>query len=201
VQVYSGPNIVPLPPTQPLPEWVQGEVLLKLGDSVSTDEILPGGNEVLPLRSNIPAISEYTFRALDPGFASRAKLKGGGLLVAGENYGQGSSREHAAITPMYLGVRAVIAISYARIHESNLVNFGILPLRFLDRADYDLVQQGDLVVIEQVRAPLERGVPILATNRTRNRTMRLVHGLSPRQLDLLLAGGLAAYLRHRRAVA
>jgi len=201
VQIYTGPNIVPPPPTQPLPEWVQGEVLLKLGDNVSTDEILPGGNDVLPLRSNIPAISEYTFRAVDPGFPSRAKLKGGGLLVAGENYGQGSSREHAAITPMYLGIKAVMAISYARIHESNLVNFGIPPLRFLDRADYEAIQQGDLILIDHVREPLERGVPITATNRTRNRTMRLVHALSQRQLNLLLAGGLTAFLRGRRAVA
>jgi aconitate hydratase len=201
VQIYSGPNIVPPPPTQPLPEWVQGEVLLKVGDNLSTDEILPGGNDVLPLRSNIPAISEYTFRAIDPGFPARAKLKGGGLLVAGENYGQGSSREHAAITPMYLGIKAVLALSYARIHESNLVNFGIPPLRFLEAADYAATQQGDLIVIEHVREPLEHGVPVVATNRTRNRAMRLVHALSPRQLNLLLAGGLAAYLKGRRAVA
>jgi len=195
VQIYTGPNIVPPPPTQPVPEWVRGEVLIKLGHNVSTDEILPGGNDVLPLRSNIPAISEYTFRAVDPGFAARAKLKGGGLVVAGENYGQGSSREHAAIAPMYLGVKAVIALSYARIHEANLVNFGIPPLRFLDPADYATVQQGDMIVIEHVREPLEQGLPLVATNQTRQRPYRLNHSLSPRQLDMLLAGGLVPFLR------
>jgi aconitate hydratase len=197
VQIYRGPNIVPPPPTPPLAEWVRGEVLLKLGNNVSTDEILPGGNDVLPLRSNVPALSEHTFRPLDPGFASRAKLKGGGLLVAGENYGQGSSREHAALTPMFLGIRAVIALSYARIHESNLVNFGIPPLRFIDFADYAALQQGDLIIIDQMRASLERGTPVLATNQTRQRQMRLRHTLTPRQLDLLLAGGLASYLQSR----
>jgi aconitate hydratase len=199
VQIIAGPNIVPPPPTLPLPEWVRGEVLLKLGHNISTDEILPGGNDVLPLRSNIPALSEHTFRSVDPGFAARAKLRGGGLIVAGENYGQGSSREHAAITPMYLGVRAVIAISYARIHEANLVNFGVPPLRFLDPADYAATEQGDLIVIDQIRAPLERGVPITATNLTRPRQMRLTHALSPRQVEMLLAGGLAPYLQLRRS--
>jgi aconitate hydratase len=199
VQILTGPNIVPPPPTLPLPEWVRGEVLLKLGHNVSTDEILPGGNDVLPLRSNIPALSEHTFRPIDPGFASRAKLRGGGLIVAGDNYGQGSSREHAAIAPMYLGVRAVLALSYARIHESNLANVGIPPLRFVDAADYAAVEAGDLIVIEQIRAPLERGLPLTATNLTRQRQIRLTHGLSPRQLDLLLAGGLVPYLQSRRS--
>jgi len=118
-------------------------------------------------------------------------------VVAGENYGQGSSREHAALTPMFLGVRAVIALSYARIHESNLVNFGIPPLRFIDPADYRALEQGDLIVIDQIRASLERGTPVLATNQTRQRQMRLGHALTPRQLDLLLAGGLASYLQSR----
>lgn len=195
VRVRLGPNIVPPPPAQPVPARVEGEVLLRLGDNISTDEILPGGNDVLPLRSNIPALAEYTFAYVDPDFVRRAKAGGGGVVVAGDNYGQGSSREHAAITPMVLGVRAVLALSYARIHESNLVNFGVPPLRFARREDYESIRQGDVLVLEGIREAFTAGEPVLVRNLTRASECRVVHALSPRQVKMLLAGGLARYLK------
>ncbi len=195
VDIYTGPNIIAPPEVPPLPERAVGRVLLRLGDNVSTDEIIPAGNEVLPLRSNIPAISEYTFRYVDPSFPRRAKEAGGGFVVAGENYGQGSSREHAAATVMYLGVRAVLARSYARIHESNLVNFGIPPLRFADPSAYEAIAQGDELDLVDLARSLERGREIVARNLTRGGEYRLGHALSSRQLDTLLSGGLSRHLR------
>lgn len=195
VEIYTGPNIVPPPPVSLLPDELAGEVLIALGDNVSTDEILPAGNEILPLRSNIPAISEYTFAYVDGSFPARAKGKGGGFIVGGENYGQGSSREHAAIAPMYLGVKAVLAKSYARIHESNLVNFGIPPLRFTDPRDRETIAQGDRLELPDVRAALEAGRPILVRNVTKGLEYSMHHALSPRQVAMLLAGGLTRYLR------
>ena len=200
VEIYTGPNIVPPPPPQPIPEQLEGEVLLKLGDNISTDEILPGGNEVLPLRSNIPAISEYTFAYVDKTFPARAKAKGGGFIVAGENYGQGSSREHAAIAPMYLGIKVVLAKSYARIHESNLVNFGIPPLRFIDPADCDTIQQGDRLELPEIRVALEEGRPISVRNVTNGRECWMTHALSQRQVEMLRAGGLTRFLQRKWGV-
>jgi aconitate hydratase len=197
VEIYTGPNIVPPPAAPSVPEVLEGEILLKLGDNISTDEILPGGNEVLPLRSNIPAISAFTFVPIDPTFPTRAKDKGGGFLIAGENYGQGSSREHAAIAPMYLGVRVVLAISYARIHESNLVNFGILPLRFLDPQDLAQISQGDRLRFTGVRAAFEADEPIVFRNITRDHIYHVHHTLSPRQVSMLLAGGLTNFLQRK----
>jgi aconitate hydratase len=141
--IRRGPNIKPLPDFQPIPNKFAGEVLLKLGDNVSTDDILPGGSEVMSLRSNIPEISKHVFRFVDPTFAEKALEKGGGFVVGGENYGQGSSREHAALAPRYLGVKAVVAKSFARIHLANLINFGIVPLTFEEKQDYAAVAQGD----------------------------------------------------------
>jgi len=200
VEIYTGPNIVPPPPPQPIPEQLEGEVLLKLGDNISTDAILPGGNEALPLRSNIPAISEYTFAYVDKTFPARAKAKGGGFIVAGENYGQGSSREHAAIAPMYLGIKVVLAKSYARIHESNLVNFGIPPLRFTDPADCDTIQQGDRLELPEIRAALEEERPIIVRNVTNGRGYWMTHVLSQRQVEMLRAGGLTRFLQRKWGV-
>ncbi|PYV09312.1 MAG: aconitate hydratase [Acidobacteria bacterium] len=197
VELYFGPNIVPPPPVKPLAESLSGRVLLKLGDNISTDHILPGGNDVLPLRSNIPAISEYTFRFVDPTFPERAKEAGGGFVVGGDNWGQGSSREHAVIAPMYLGVKAILAKSYARIHESNLVNFGIVPLRFLNPADYDSVDQGDELEMPDARAAIKEGRPVLVRNRTKKIEYKLAPKLSPRQVEMLLAGGLTNYLKKK----
>ena len=147
-EIVRGPNIKPLPLFQALPDMLRGEVLLKLGDNVSTDDILPGGSEILSLRSNIPEISKNVFRFVDPDFANRALDKEGGFIVGGENYGQGSSREHAALAPKYLGVKAVVAKSFARIHLANLVNFGIIPLTFSNKADYSGVTQGDVLELD-----------------------------------------------------
>jgi aconitate hydratase len=197
VEVLRGPNIVPPPPAQPVPEKVEGEVLLVLGDNISTDHILPGGNKVLPLRSNIPRISEHTFEYVDKTFPQRAKEKGGGFVIGGENWGQGSSREHAAIAPMYLGVKVIVAKSFARIHESNLVNFGIPPLRFVSSGDHAKIQQGDRLLIEGFRDALEQGKEIIMKNSTRNETYRLTHALSKRRVEMLLAGGLTKYLKRK----
>jgi aconitate hydratase len=197
VEVLRGPNIVPPPLAQPVPKKVEGEVLLVLGDNISTDHILPGGNNVLPLRSNIPKISEHTFEYVDKTFPRRAKEKGGGFVIGGENWGQGSSREHAAIAPMYLGVKVIIAKGFARIHESNLVNFGIPPLRFVNPEDHSRIQQGDKLLIEGLRDGLEQGKEIIVKNSSRNETYRLTHALSKRKVEMLLAGGLTKYLKRK----
>lgn len=199
VEIFFGPNIIPPPPVKPLAASLGGVVLLKLGDNISTDHILPGGNDVLPLRSNIPAISEYTFRYVDHTFPARAKAAGGGFLVGGENWGQGSSREHAAIAPMFLGVKAILAKSYARIHESNLVNFGIVPLRFLNPADYDSIAQGDELEMPDVREAISAGRHAVVRNKTRKLEYKLAPKLSPRQVEMLLAGGLTNYLKKKWA--
>ncbi|MBC7335159.1 MAG: aconitate hydratase, partial [Clostridia bacterium] len=195
VAIRRGPNIKPLPRTGPLPDHLEGEVLLKLGDHITTDDILPGGSKVLPLRSNIPAISAYAFAGLDPGFADRAKDAGGGILVGGQNYGQGSSREHAALVPMYLGIKAVLAKSFARIHRANLINFGLLPLLFVREEDYDAINQGDRLVIENVRESLASDNELQVKNLTRGQVLRVRHDLSPREVAVVLAGGLLNYTK------
>ena len=199
VEIFFGPNIIPPPTVNPLAESLHGAVLLKLGDNFSTDDILPGGNDVLPLRSNIPAISEYTFRYVDHTFPERARKAGGGFLVGGENWGQGSSREHAAIAPMFLGVKAVLARSYARIHESNLVNFGVVPLCFTDPRDYESIQQGDELEMRDIRAAIAAGRPVVVRNKTRNAEYAVAPKLSPRQIQMLLAGGLTNCLKRKWA--
>lgn len=140
-----------------MPDTLTGDVLLKVGDNITTDHIMPAGAKVLPLRSNIPAISEFVFEKVDKEFVKRAKEKGGGFLIGGVNYGQGSSREHAALAPMYLGVKAVIARSFARIHRANLINFGILPLTFEDEGDYNFCDQGDRIELPDIKKRLTSG--------------------------------------------
>ncbi len=196
VEIVRGPNIKPLPLREPLSEDVTGKVLLRVGDNITTDHIMPAGAKILPLRSNIPAISEYVFSRVDPDFAKRARESGGGFVVGGHNYGQGSSREHAALAPMYLGVKAVLAKSFARIHRANLINFGILPLTFLDEADYDWISQGDQLEIQGVRRALENGEETLTvTDITASRSFLVKHGLTERQVGVMLAGGLLNYTR------
>ncbi len=191
--LVKGPNIASMPDFDPLPDRLEGPVELKAGDNVSTDEILPAGAEVLPLRSNIPAISAYVFRQIDPEYASRAD--GPHVVVAGENYGQGSSREHAVIAPRYLGLRVVIAKSFARIHFQNLANFGILPLRFADPDDYDTIDRGDLVTFDDLRGQLATGEPSV-TATSHGRDIHLLHDLSERQVAMVLAGGRIPHARH-----
>ncbi len=196
VQVMRGPNIRPCPLNKKLPEALKGEVLLKVGDNITTDHIMPAGAKILPLRSNIPAISQYVFSGVDPRFAERAGEKEGGIVVGAVNYGQGSSREHAALAPMYLGVTAVIAKSFARIHKANLVNVGILPLTFAGESDYSEVQQEDVLEIPGIRYALARRKNrIVITNLTRNTTFAAAISLTPREADIILAGGLLNYTR------
>ncbi len=187
--LVMGPNIKPLPVAAPLAEQIQGEVLLKVGDNITTDHIMPAGAKILALRSNIPAISMHCFVSVDPTFAERALTAGGGILVGGLNYGQGSSREHAALAPLYLGIKAVLAKSFARIHMQNLVNFGLLPLVFADEADYDDIQPGDRLTIEDLRANLPTNT-VQVRNTRSGKTYPVKHTLSGRQIDILLAGGL-----------
>ncbi len=191
--VVKGPNIKEVPLGPPLGEGVAGTVLLKLGDKISTDDILPAGAQILIFRSNIPAIAEFCFKYLDPEFPARARAAGGGLLVAGDHYGQGSSREHAAIAPMFLGVRAVLAKSFARLHRANLINWGVVPLEFLDPADYDRVEPGERLGIDRVREGLRRGQLILESNRGYRFRARCL--LTDREREILLAGGLLAHTK------
>lgn len=195
VQIIRGPNIKPLPPFHPFPETLRGRVLIKVGDNITTDHILPAGAKVLPLRSNIPAISEHVFGQVDPDFAKRAREWGGGFVVGGVNYGQGSSREHAALAPAYLGIRAVVACSFARIHHANLVNMGILPLVFADPADYETIAQGDEWEITDIHTALRRRERLIVHNITQGRSFEVTYNLTERQIEVLLAGGLLNYIK------
>jgi len=197
VVIERGPNIKPLPTRDRLEEMMGGTVLLKVGDNITTDHISPAGAKVLPLRSNIPAISEHTFEGVDPDFCKRAKQLGGGFVVAGENYGQGSSREHAALAPMYLGVKAILAKSYARIHRSNLINFGILPLMFKDQSDYERIGQGDRLRIRNFREDLKVNGVLKIENETQQTMFEVSHGLNQRNVEIVLAGGLLNYTRNQ----
>jgi aconitate hydratase len=198
IDVVRGPNIKPLPKNTPLPETISGKVLLKVGNNVTTDDIMPAGAKVLPLRSNIPAISEYVFSAIDPNFAARARERKGGLILGGENYGQGSSREHAALAPMYLGVKAVIAKSFARIHRQNLINFGILPLKLADPADYDKINQMDDLELPGAAEALRMGrTDLTVINHTNQTQFQVSHDLSEREREIVLAGGRLNYIRAR----
>jgi aconitate hydratase len=195
VEVIRGPNIKPLPEFRPLPDTIGGRVLIKVGDNITTDDISPAGAAILPLRSNLPAISEFVFNLIDPEFVRRAKEWDGGFIVGGANYGQGSSREHAALSPMYLGVEAVIAKSFSRIHHANLINMGILPLVFANEADYDALERGDEWEIVGVHAALEAGKDLTVRNLTRGGTFTLAYDLTERQVAIILAGGLLNHIR------
>jgi aconitate hydratase len=202
VALIKGPNIAPLPELDPLPDSMTLPVLLKVGDDVSTDEIMPAGARVLPFRSNIPRISEFCFEIVDDTYPRRAEEvrdTGGHVVVGGDNYGQGSSREHAALAPRYLGLRLVLAKSFARIHWQNLVNYGVLPLNFAHPADYDRIAQGDLIHLEALHSALRGGAEIQARVGSDEWRITLMHELSPRQIDVLLAGGLINFVRGKRS--
>ncbi|MBN1170421.1 aconitate hydratase [Candidatus Micrarchaeota archaeon] len=194
VEIIRGPNIKPLPEMKSLEEELKKEVLIKTGDNITTDHIMPAGAQILPLRSNIPAISAFVFSQIDPEFPKRAKEKGGGFIVGGDNYGQGSSREHAAIAPLYLGVKAVIAKSWARIHKSNLVNFGIVPLTFENPADYDSIEQGDVLEISDFRSAIRKG-QVAVKNVTKGTSFTTKADLSGRAVDVVLEGGEINYTK------
>ena len=189
-EVLRGPNIKPFPETSPLDDHIEAAVILKVGDNITTDHIMPAGSKVLPYRSNVPKISEFCFSVVDETFAARAKEAGKGFIVGGSNYGQGSSREHAALAPLYLGIKAVIAKSFARIHAANLVNAGILPLIFENPDDYDEIEQGDVLRLDGVRAALEDDRIILHAG---DKNIPLRMELAERQKEVLLAGGLLDY--------
>ncbi|MBW1990119.1 MAG: aconitate hydratase [Deltaproteobacteria bacterium] len=197
-EVIMGPNIKPLPKGKPLSGDLTGTVLLKLSDNITTDDIMPAGAKILSLRSNVPAISEYVFSGIDPEFSKRAKHHGGGIVVAGENYGQGSSREHAALAPMHLGVRAVAARSFARIHRANLVNFGILPLIFDNGADLDNISQGDILTLPDARETILTRDRFSLKNQTTGTDIPVHIDLSPAEREVAAAGGRLAWYRENK---
>jgi aconitate hydratase len=195
----KGPNIKPLPQLEPLPDTLEGLALLKVGDDISTDEIMPAGAKALPFRSNIPAISRFVFSRIDETYYERAigYHKQGSFIVGGANYGQGSSREHAALGPRYLGVKAVIAKGFARIHLQNLSNFGILPLIFINPEDWKTISQGDKLSIPNVRNAIRKGNRIQVTNLTKDETYETVHPMSPYQVEMVLAGSLINLVKQK----
>ena len=197
VALVKGPNIASLPNFAPLPDAIEVPVLLKVADDISTDEIMPPGLRVLPFRSNIPRIAEFSFDMLDPSYALRARQVPGHIVVGGNNYGQGSSREHAALGPQYLGLRAVLAKGFARIHAQNLINFGVLPLTFVDPADYDRLQAGDVLRLTELRRALTEGGELAVENVTRQYKFQVRHHMSSRQVLFLLRGGLINWMRER----
>jgi aconitate hydratase len=196
LRVIKGDNIVGIPLKVPLTPSLSGEVLIKLGDDVSTDHIMPAGSQILRFRSNIPKLSEYVFNRVDPAFAARARERGGGFIVGGRNYGQGSSREHAAIAPMFLGVTGVIVKAFARIHLANLINWGILPMTFTNPADHERIDQGDVLQISDVRTLIEQGAAQLTVrNATKGTTFTVTLSLNQRERDYLLSGGKLAHTK------
>lgn len=198
VEILRGPNIKPFPQTSPLDDSIDCQVSLKVGDNITTDHIMPAGAKILPLRSNIPAISQHCFTVCDEDFPRRAKNMGKSIIVGGSNYGQGSSREHAALAPLYLGIKAVLVKSFARIHRANLINAGILPLTFVNEADYDKINQGDEIVLADVRADVEADMSKLTVvNKTTGVEIPVLCELTGRTKDIILAGGLLDYTREQ----
>ena len=197
VEILRGPNIKPFPSTSPLEDVIACECSLKVGDNITTDHIMPAGAKILPLRSNIPAISKHCFTVCDEAFPARAERLGKSIIVGGANYGQGSSREHAALAPLHLGVKAVVVKSFARIHRSNLINAGILPLTFVNEADYDGISQGDELLLEGVVDAVKNGGGMTLVNRTTGREIPVACDLSGRAAAIILAGGLLNYTREQ----
>ena len=194
VEIVRGPNIKPLPENTPLADTVEKQVVIKVVDNITTDHIAPAGAKVLPFRSNIEKISEFIFRDVQPGFKQHCLSVGGGFIVAGQNYGQGSSREHAALAPMYLGIKAVIAKSFARIHQANLINFGIVPFTFANEADYDTIDEGDVLKISNLHQ-LAPGKAMMVENVTKKTSFAVNHALSQLDIDILMAGGRLNYIK------
>ena len=196
IEVLRGPNIKPFPKTEPLPESITAKAVLKVGDNITTDHIMPAGAKILPYRSNIPHLSQFCFGVCDESFPERIKAEGKGIIIGGANYGQGSYREHAALVPLYLGVKAVITKSFARIHVANLVNAGILPFTFANEADYDRIDQMDQLELADIRTAMENNTPVVLKNLTKNEEYPLdASHLSARQRAMLLCGGLLDYTR------
>ena len=195
VEILRGPNIKEFPNSTALPQDITAKAVLKVGDNITTDHIMPAGSKILPYRSNIPHLSQYCFAVCDTQFAERCKKEGNGIVVGGSNYGQGSSREHAALVPLYLGVKAVVVKSFARIHCANLINAGIIPLTFKDENDYDMIEQGDVLALYNIRDCIANDKPIVLKNETKGIEIALNSDFSQRQKDIILAGGLLNYTR------
>ena len=198
IEIIRGPNIKPCPKATPAPASFTAEVLIKTGDNITTDHIMPAGTRVLPYRSNIPEIAKFVFEAVSPGFYDRAKKAGCGVIIGGENYGQGSSREHAALAPMYLGVKAVITKSFARIHKANLINFGIVPLVFENPADYDILEEGMSLSFPSFMADIKKGNRVKAVDAKSGREFFFLHDLEKKGVDLIEAGGMLNYIFNTR---
>ena len=195
VEIQRGPNIKPFPVSEPLPDSIEKKAVLKVGDNITTDHIMPAGAKILPFRSNIPYLSQFCFGVCDKEFPQRCKAEGGGIVIGGSNYGQGSSREHAALVPLYLGVKAVVAKSYARIHCANLANAGLIPLQFVDESDYDRIDQMDVLRLPNIKAELEKGNAVTLEDVTKGITIQVEAQLTQRQRDMVLAGGLLNYTK------
>lgn len=195
VEIQRGPNIKPFPVSEPLPDSIEKKAILKVGDNITTDHIMPAGAKILPFRSNIPYLSQFCFGVCDKEFPQRCKAEGGGIVIGGSNYGQGSSREHAALVPLYLGVKAVVAKSYARIHCANLANAGLIPLQFVDESDYDRIDQMDVLRLPNIKAELEKGNAVTLEDVTKGITIQVEAQLTQRQRDMVLAGGLLSYTK------
>jgi len=200
IKIYRGPNIGDPPASLPLPENISGEVTIKVGDKITTDHIIPAGSK-MKYRSNVPKYSEFLFEVVDPTFHDRAeKIQESGkdnIIVGGVSYGQGSSREHAALCPMFLGVKAVIAKSLERIHTANLINFGIIPLTFKNDGDYNKIEQGDDVEIPNIKQTIREGGALKVKNKTKGVEFEVDYNLSDRQREIILAGGTLAYMKNK----
>ncbi len=195
VEIKYGPNIKPFPTSVALPDSIEAKAVLKVGDNITTDHIMPAGAKILPYRSNIPYLSNFCFRQCDEHFAENCKREGSGMIIGGANYGQGSSREHAALVPLYLGIKCVITKSFARIHCANLINAGIIPFTFKNSDDYDKIDQNDILCLPDVKAEITAGKEVKLINKTKNEEYVLCYDLSDRQRDMILAGGLLNYTR------
>ena len=196
VEIKYGPNIKPFPTSVELPESIEAPAILKVGDNITTDHIMPAGAKILPYRSNIPYLSNFCFRQCDEKFSERCKAAGKGFIIGGANYGQGSSREHAALVPLYLGIKAVIAKSFARIHCANLINAGIMPFTFADGSDYDRIDTDDVLALEGIREKIADGKPVTLKNLTKGEEYTLNYDYSDRQTAMILAGGLLNYTKN-----
>jgi aconitate hydratase len=198
IDLVKGPNIAALPDFDPLPDTIEIPAILKVGDDISTDEIMPAGAKVLPFRSNIPEISKFVFSQMEKDFYDRAikYKKDGFFIIGGENYGQGSSREHAAIAPRFLGLKAVIAKSFARIHWQNLVNFGILPLTFVNKDDYQNIEQGNTLYISGLKKLREKK-KFEVVNKTKNINFEVEHSMTERQTEMVISGGLINVIKNK----
>ena len=195
VEILRGPNIKPFPKTEALADSISAKAILKVGDNITTDHIMPAGAKILPLRSNIPMISNYCFTRCDENFPENCRKEGKGIIIGGENYGQGSSREHAALAPLHLGIKAVITKSFARIHVANLVNAGIVPLTFDNAGDYDTIDRFDELELPNIREEISKSHKVTLINKTKGKTYTLSAAVSKRSADILLSGGLLRYTK------